>query len=165
MKRTEKEIPEVWPRVVPDFFQEDTDAARLLQATWLEKHLGLSDKFFSKLVREKEATFVQWRNNRAHLSCEGKGRLTEFWHVVLHLLAKFNCDQSRVRQLLEQPVESAHPIPLRPKWFGTSIKRYLESGEEDAISEVNHWVTSFRFGDPYSALLQHGNNPSVYNYR
>jgi len=75
------------------------------------------------------------------------------WRTVLHVLAFKNVDEDKVRALLER----AAPTDGRtgqsvffPPWSASSLKEHLENHGPDAIPEVNRWVETFRFGDPYA---------------
>ena len=145
-------------RSVPDFFQDESEKALRLQVAWLEEHLGLRDSFFARLLREDQSVFSAWRRTAGSLAGEKAAVLRDWWRTVLHLLSFQNGDTEKVRTLLEQTA-SPHP-PARqavfsPPWFASSLKEFLEMHGRDAIPEVDRWVESFRFGDPY-ALARKG---------
>jgi len=140
---------------MPDFFQEETEPALRSRAEWLDDKLGLDSRFLSKVLKEPEATVTRWINRRSHLGSDSKGIFQEFWYVILHLLSHYNNDEKRVRQLFEHLVPSNArevPSPLAPPWSGSTLKRYLEDRGVKAVKEVNEWIMSFRFGDPYSTF-------------
>jgi hypothetical protein len=138
---------------VPDFFQEEDEVAARLQVQWLEDHVHLGTPFFAKLLRVEEGTFADWRNERGVLAPQMHRHLLDFWRAVLHLLSFVNFDEARARQLLDHvaPANSP-PSPLAPPWAGSSLRAHLENHGTAAIDDVERWITSFRFGDPYGTV-------------
>lgn len=140
-------------RSVPDFFQDESEDALRSQVDWLEQHLGLEDSFFASLLRKDQGVFSAWRKTTTTLPADNIGILRDWWHTVLHLLSFQNFDEEKVRSLLERTAP-AHPQteePLfSPPWSASSLKEYLKTHGPDAIQEVDRWVESFRFGDPYA---------------
>jgi hypothetical protein len=139
--------------IVPDFFQEESAEALRSQVDWLEEHLGLGTAFFAKLLREDPRAFDAWRGMSGSLAADKEAVLRGWWHTVLHLLAFQDFDDARVRTLLEQSVptrpEAGRGV-FAPPWSAGSLKEYLESHGREGIGEVDRWVESFRFGDPYA---------------
>jgi len=140
-------------RSVPDFFQDESEKALRLQVEWLEKHLGLGDNFFARLLREDQDVFSAWRTKSVALAGDKEAILRDWWRAVLHLLSFQNFDVEKVRRLLEQ-TSRAHPpmeqAAFSPPWLASSLKEHLEIHGRKAIQEVHRWVESFRFGDPYA---------------
>jgi hypothetical protein len=71
----------------------------------------------------------------------------------LHLLSFLNFDQARMRTLFEHQVpKSSSGIAggLTPPWSGYSLIDYLQECGPRVLSEVDRWVMTLRFGDPYS---------------
>ena len=135
---------------VPDFFQEESEAALRLQVQWLEDQIGLGGLFFSNLLATDATAFTRWREEQAALSPHEQLHLRELWEVILHLLSFLNFDEKRVRQLLDHPVPwppGTSKSPLDPPWTGSSLRAYLEARGPTALGEVSRWVTAFRFGD------------------
>ena len=61
--------------------------------------------------------------------------------------------RGKLRSLLEQTRtvgSSNEASPFSPPWSTSSLKAYLENRGPEAIAEVNRWLESFRFGDPYA---------------
>jgi hypothetical protein len=136
----------------PDFFQDDSAEALRSQVEWQTKYLGLGDSFFARLLREDQRIFSGWRKDADALTGVKEDVLRAWWQTVLHLLSFQNFDETKVRALLEQtaPTHSqAESSVFAPPWSASSLKEYVESHGPDAIQEVNRWVESFRFGDPY----------------
>jgi hypothetical protein len=139
---------------VPDFFQEDSEEALRAQVDWLENHLGLGDSFFAKLLREDQGVFSAWRRTSVALGMHKQNILRDWWQTVLHLLSFQNFEEGRVRSLLEEAAPTrpqAERSVFAPPWFASSLKEYLEGRGSDAIREVDCWVESFRFGNPYAS--------------
>jgi hypothetical protein len=138
---------------VPDFFQDESEDALRAQVDWLEQHLGLGDSFFAKLLREDQGVFSGWRKAAVVLSVDKEDILRDWWHTVLHLLSFQNFQEGRVRALLEATAPAPSPAErsvFSPPWSCSSLKEYLEGQGSHAIREVDCWVQSFRFGDPYA---------------
>lgn len=139
---------------IPDFFQDDSEEALRSQVMWQIMHLGLEDKFFAELLRESPSIFSGWRKDRSALSKGKQDMLRDWWQTVLHLLSFQNFDVEKVRSLLEQTASTrprAESSVFSPPWSTSSLKEYLQSRGSDAIEEVNRWLESFRFGDPYAS--------------
>jgi hypothetical protein len=140
-------------RSVPDFFQDESEEALRSRVEWLEQHLGLGDSFFAALLREEPGVFSAWKSAAGALAGNKQGVLRDWWHTVLHLLSFQNFDDGKVRALLEQPAPTrsqAERSAFSAPWSASSLKEYLETHGPDAIQEVDRWVESFRFGDPYA---------------
>jgi hypothetical protein len=139
---------------VPDFFQEECEEALRAQVRWQCEHLGLDDRFFANVLGEDRLRFSSWQNDTDKLAPGKKEVLRDWWQTVLHLLSFQSFDEEKLRSLLEQmrPIGSSDEAhPLSPPWYASSLKAYLEHGGVDAIADVNRWLESFRFGDPYAA--------------
>jgi hypothetical protein len=139
--------------MVPDFFQDESKAALRAQVKWQHEHLGLDDSFFAKLLAEDRRRFSFWQEEAETLAPDKEDVLRDWWQTVLHLLSFQGFDEGRLRSLLEQtrPVGSSHEAsPFSPPWSASSLKAYLEDRGPEAIAEVNRWLESFRFGDPYA---------------
>jgi hypothetical protein len=138
---------------VPDFFQDESEDALRSRVAWAEQHLGLGDGFFSRFLREDQRVFSAWRQTSATLAENKESALRGWWRTVLRLLSFQNFDEGRLRVLLEQ-MASTRPEAVRsafsPPWSASSLKTYLEEHGQDALREVDRWVESFRFGDPYA---------------
>jgi hypothetical protein len=144
---------------VPDYFQDDSEEALRSQVEWAEKHLGLGDSFFARLLREEQGVFSAWRAGSAALAGHKEAVLRDWWHTVLHLLSFQSFDAERVRALLERtspPRPQGMPSMFAPPWSASSLKEYLESYGPEALGEVDRWVESFRFGDPYTPARKEG---------
>jgi hypothetical protein len=138
---------------VPDFFQEETEEALREQVQWLIREVGVDDSFFARLLRVDEDTFAAWRSSQADLVAEGAHTLRSFWRLTLHLLSFLNCEEDRVRDLLQCPIPASRrgeDSPVRPPWSGSTLRAFLETGGTPAIAQVECWVTGLRFGDPYA---------------
>jgi hypothetical protein len=138
---------------VPDFFQDESEQALRSQVEWAEQHLGLGDAFFSKLLGEDRSVLVAWRQSSAALTQDKERVLRDWWSTVLHLLSFQGFDVRKVRTLLEQVAPTrpqAGQSVFSPPWSASSLKEYLESHGPEAIRELDRWVESFRFGDPYA---------------
>lgn len=141
---------------VPDFFQEDSDAALLSRAEWLHENLGWDNRFFSKLLRESETVVKQWRDGRAPLDPEAQRTLRHLWTVVLHFLSDYNLESDRVRKLFDTtaPAGANGPSALRLPWAESSIRQFLETRGAEAVGLLDEWVMALRFGDPYSMVAR-----------
>jgi phytoene dehydrogenase-like protein len=140
---------------VPDFFQDESEEALRSQALWLERHLGLEDTFFARLLRDDPSVFSAWKKSAGTLAGDKMDIWRDWWRTVLHLLSFQGFDLGKVRALLEQTAPArpgGRQSVFSPPWAASSLKEYLESNGPDAIREVDRWVESFRFGDPYVAL-------------
>jgi hypothetical protein len=138
---------------VPDFFQDESEEALRSQVKWQEQHLGLGEAFFSRLLCEDQRRFSTWEKDADVLTRQQEEVLRDWWRTVLHLLSFQNFDVEKVRALLERsaaPGTRARQAVFGPPWSDSSLKAYLEENGPDAIPEVNRWVESFRFGDPYA---------------
>ena len=148
----------------PDFYQLEDEAALRERAGWLDSKLGLDNEFLAKMLQQSEKSVSAWRRNKvAQLPLGGPKILRELWHAVMHLLSYFNNEENRVRQLLVETIPAGattqselisveNPSPFYPPWIGSSMKSYLESQGAEGIAEVNHWIMSIRFGNPYSTI-------------
>jgi hypothetical protein len=135
---------------IHDFFQEDSEDALRSQVQWQGQHLGLEDRFFAKLLREDTRRFYSWRKHEGVLTGGKEDVLRDWWRTVLHLLSFDNFDLEKVRALLEwRPPQESRSV-FSPPWSGSSLMEYLENYGPDAIPEVDKWVESFTFGDPYA---------------
>ena len=79
--------------------------------------------------------------------------LRKWWRTLLHLLSFQAFDEEKLRSLLKQtrPTASSNETsPFSPPWSASCLKAYLENRGSEAIAEVNRWLESFRFGDPYA---------------
>ncbi len=138
---------------VPDFFQDDCEEALRSQVEWQKQHLGLGNPFFAQLLREDQHHFSSWTKNVGAFSTAKESVLRDWWQTVLHLLSFENFDEAKVRAFLER---TAKTVPqggqsvFSPPWSSSSLKEFLENSGPDSIPEVNSWVKSFRFGDPYT---------------
>lgn len=139
--------------MVPDFFQDETEEAMRAQVNWQLEHLGLGDAFFAKLLGEDRHRFSSWRNDSDTLPSAKESLLRDWWQTVLHLLS-FQCfNEAKLRTLIEQtPLSGFTNVasPFYPPWSASSLKTYVENRGAEAIAEVNRWLESFRFGDPYA---------------
>ncbi len=138
---------------IPDFFQDESEEALRSQVEWQSGHLGLEDSFFARLLREDPRIFSGWRRDADALTRGKEDVLRDWWQTVLHLLSFQSFDEEKVRALLEQTAPThlrAEPSVFSPAWSTSSLKEYLENLGPEAIAEVNRWVESFRFGDPYT---------------
>jgi len=139
--------------MVPDFFQDESEEALRAQVKWQHEHLGLDDSFFAKLLGEDRRRFSFWQKDADTLAPDKEDVLRDWWQTVLHLLSFQSFDEEKLRSLLEQtrPIGSSNEAsPFSPPWSASSLKAYLENRGPEAIAEVNRWLESFRFGDPYA---------------
>lgn len=139
---------------VPDYFQEETEAALHQQVEWLVREVGVDDAFFGRLLRSDSTTFAAWRSSRASLPLADEQTLRALWHTILHLLSFLNCQEDRVRELFQQLLPAhrrGEGSPLAPPWNGSTLRSFLETGGAEAIDQLDRWVTGLRFGDPYAA--------------
>ena len=149
---------------VPDFFQDESEEALRSQVAWQEQQLGLGDRFFARLLGEDQRRFSSWRKDADALSRDKEDVLRDWWRTVLHLLSFQDFDEGKVRALLEQAAPTgpqARKSVFSPPWSASSLKDYLETHGPEAIPEVNRWVESFRFGDPYAAFPKGATCPST----
>ena len=139
--------------MVPDFFQDESEEAMRAQVKWQLEHLGLGDGFFAKLLGEDRRRFSAWQKDADTLAPGKENVLRDWWQTVLHLLSFQRFDEEKLRSLIEQtrPQGSTNEAsPFFPPWSASSLKTYLENRGPEAIPEVNRWLESFRFGDPYA---------------
>jgi hypothetical protein len=139
--------------MVPDFFQDESEEALRAQIKWQREHLGLEDNFFAKMLGEDRRRFSSWQQDADTLAPDKEVALRDWWQTVLHLLSFLSFDEQKLRSLLEQtrPVGASNETSLfSPPWSTSSLKAYLENRGPEAIAEVNRWLESFRFGDPYA---------------
>jgi hypothetical protein len=136
---------------VPDFFQEEDEAALRLRVQWLSQQVGLNDSFFGKLLRLDEPTFIQWKRQEVDFRQSEQRALHEFWDAMMHVLSFLNFDTERARRLLDHVPPAARPgrilEPPLP-WADSSLRSHLETHGMEAIEDVSRWITSFRFGAP-----------------
>jgi len=138
---------------VPDYFQDEGDAALRCRVEWLTREVGVQDAFFSKHLRVNETAFRRWRNDSVPLPPGSEGDLRALWRTVQHLFSFLNFDSQRVKTLLEYCVPGVSrgtAAGLIPPWSGWSLICYLEEHGPRALPEVDRWVTTLRFGDPYA---------------
>ncbi len=138
---------------VPDFFQDESEEALRAQVKWQKEHLGLADTFFAGLLREDQSQFSSWVGGTGPLTSGKEDLLRDWWRTVLHLLSFQYFMEDRVRALLERTAATGSELASQqfaPPWSTGSLKAYLENRGPDAIAEVNRWVESFRFGNPYA---------------
>ncbi len=139
--------------VIHDFFQDESEEALRAQVEWQHEHLGLDDSFFASLLGEDRRRFSSWVKDADTLVPDKEDVLRDWWQTVLHLLSFQSFDLEKLRTLLEQagPIGSSNEAsPFSPPWSASSLKTYLENRGPAAIAEVNRWLESFRFGDPYA---------------
>jgi hypothetical protein len=139
--------------MVPDFFQDEGEEALRAQVKWQREHLGLDDSFFAKLLGEDRRRFSSWQNDADALAPSEEDVLRDWWQTVLHLLSFQSFDEKKLRSMMEQtrPMGSSNErSPFSPPWSASSLRTYLEDRGLEAIAEVNRWLESFRFGDPYA---------------
>lgn len=138
-------------RTVASFFQEDTESALISQVQWLQGELGVSDQFFSNLLKVEEQTFYRWKTRDGSLPQEAQNHLKEFWRVILHILSFLNFDLERVHVMLDHKDDSKVRVekPFSPPWIGTSMKVYMETNGPVSIQKVDQWVQAFRFADSH----------------
>jgi len=140
---------------VPDFFQDEDDSSLRSRAEWLDGHLGLGNQFFARLLGAEVGTIQLWREGGVALSPSQNEGLQQFWRTILHLQSFVNYDVNRLKTLIENQVPSEIPAGLgpaySPSWKGSSIHDYLEQRGIIALSEVDRWVTSLRFGSHHAA--------------
>jgi hypothetical protein len=138
---------------MPDFFQDEGDAALRSRVEWLVSQVGVQDPFFSKYLRVNETAFRQWRNDSAPLPPGSEVALRALWRTIQHLFSFLNFDSQRVKTLLEHRVSGVSPVSLAglaPPWAGSSLIDYLEEHGSHGLPEVDRWVMTIRFGDPYA---------------
>jgi hypothetical protein len=138
---------------VPDFFQDESEEALRDQVKWQHEQLGLGESFFANLLGEDRRRVSSWENDADTLTSEQEDVLRDWWRTVLHLLSFQRFDEQKLRSLLEQtrPIGASNEASaFSPPWSASSLKSYLETRGPEAISEVNRWLESFRFGDPYA---------------
>ncbi len=140
---------------LPDYFQDESEAAQRSQVDWLERQLRMRNAFFARFLRTNEECFQAWRGGTDILSPEQLQALRGLWQTMLHLLSFLNFDVQQARSLLDHKVSSddlnARQSPLVPSWIGSSMRIFLAERGITALSEIDRWVTAFRFGDPYAA--------------
>lgn len=139
---------------VPDFFQDESEAALRFQVEWQKQHLGLGDRFFARLLCEDQRRFTAWASDAQALPPDKEEVLRDWWRTVLHLLSFQNFEEEKVRALLVQTATTpprAGQVVFSQLWSGSSLADYLENHGAEAIPEVNRWLESFRFGDPYAS--------------
>lgn len=144
----------MFTQYVPDFFQEEGEAALRSQVQWLERQIGFEDSFFAKFLHVKENAFHDWKCRGGSLPSDRQTNLRDFWRTILHLFSFLNFDDQRVRHLLNHPVPCVPPhetFPLAPPWSGSSLRSYFEENGRESLPGVDRWITAFRFGDPYAA--------------
>jgi hypothetical protein len=142
---------------IPDFFQDESEGALRLQVEWQEKHLGLSDRFFAKLLRVDQRFFSGWRKDMDALTTAQEDLLRDWWQTILHLLSFQQFDDEKVRSFLKEKADThslVAPSVFSPPWFASSLREYVESHGREAIGGVNRWMESFKFGDPYAPRLK-----------
>ncbi len=134
----------------PSFFHDETESALISRVAWLENEAGVSDAFFSHMLKIDQKTFSRWKNKEGVLSEEPRANLQEFWQATLHILSLFNFDSERLRNMLEQYAEKQEwKTPLDPPWTGTSLREYLESQGPSSIKKVSQWAEAIRFAQSY----------------
>ena len=136
---------------VPDFFQGIQDKDLRSQAKWLEDNLGLDRRFFIRVAFGREAALKLEERAISDLYADHKSFLRDFWRVVLHLMSHYNFDSRQVRRLFGERTPAQSTQQRRLPWSGSSLKDYFEEHGVDAVADVNRWVTSLRFGDPYAS--------------
>jgi hypothetical protein len=149
---------------VPDFFQEESEAALLSQVQWLGSELSLGNVLLARFLRIEEASVDRWRSGSVSLPAQEQAALHELWDAVLHLLSFQHLETERVREMLEvtgEDAPEAAAFPFAPPWLNSSMKEYLETGGRAAAEGVTRWVTSFRFGDPYAVCAKGVSCPST----
>lgn len=134
----------------PSFFHDETESALISRVEWLEKEAGISDAFFSHMLKIDQKAFSRWRNKSGALSEEPRENLQEFWQTTLHILSLLNFEAKRLRIMLEQYAEKDDwKTPLDPPWTGTSLKEYFESQGPSSIKKVSQWAEAIRFANSY----------------
>lgn len=136
---------------VEPFFQDETEEAMISQVRWIQKEFEIPDEFFANMLKIEDTVFAKWTNGEGKLPEAELEYLKEFWSTILHILSLLRFDLNAVRFLLlkeDSRMVSSCRLPFDPPWVGTSMISYLKKKGPAAISEVDHWVQSFRFGDP-----------------
>ena len=119
------------------------------QVNWLQRQLGMGDRFFARFLPADEGSFRGWREHRKALSLQQQEDLGKLWVTVLHLLSFSNFDVRRLRILLDReiPFQSSggRNSLLLPAWKGSSMRAYLEERGTTVLAEIDSWVTAFPF--------------------
>jgi hypothetical protein len=135
---------------VPDYFQDEGEDALRSRVDWLQREIGLENRFFCRHLQIHEDLFQGWRFASGSLPDDGERNLRDLWRTLLHLLSFMNFDPTRVKGLLKHEVSSFPRPSLCPPWYGSSLISYLERGGPTVLSDVDRWMSTIRFGNPYS---------------
>jgi hypothetical protein len=133
------------------FFQNSAKSDLIDQVEWSEEKLGLSDRFYSQVLRIELQAFSDWRAGKGAIGEDKQNDLRDFWQTLRHLLSFLNFNLELVCVMLDHQGDSTTAsarLSFRPPWVGTSIKAYLQAAGPDGIQRVNEWVQSVRFSDP-----------------
>lgn len=133
------------------FFQNSNESDLIDQVEWAEEKLGLSDRFYARLLRIGTDRFVGWRTGTGAIESQTEDNLREFWETLRHILSFLNFNLESVCVMLDHKSDSetaSTRLSFRPPWIGTSIKNYLETEGPDGIEKVNAWIQAVRFSDP-----------------
>jgi len=135
---------------VPELFQADDVASRVVQLEWLQNNLGLNDRFFAAVLDVDPKLFHLWHTQKVLPSPKAMAKLENLWGLFLHLLSLVNFDTSVAKELLETgsnkaatPNMSTAALP----WEGRSMQSFLEANGSQGVELANYWLTSMRFVD------------------
>lgn len=136
---------------VEEFFQDESEEAQRQQVRWAGENLALGEDFFARFLRTPRETIRNWLREECDLPATRRKNLGKLWNSLRHLLSFNGSDAARLRASLRHRVPTGGTVQGRlPKWAGVSLVDYLEREGAHATSEVDDWILSFRFGDPYA---------------
>jgi hypothetical protein len=128
---------------VPDFFQQRTPEARLLQLRWIVEKFDLSSSLLRRVVG------VDPRNtpsNLMELSEQQTRAAADLWTMALHLWSFAGSDAERASAILHTPLTVPGSLGSKLR-DGESPAQHMEQWGLKGVEDVTDWLMSFRFSD------------------
>ena len=72
------------------FFQNSAESDLIDQVEWSEEKLGLSDGFYSRLLRIETDAFLRWKSGKGAIQKMNQDHLRDFWQTLTHILSFLN---------------------------------------------------------------------------
>jgi len=123
----------------------------LSAVNWLQENLSFSDEYLAQLVGAPQEVFCQWKRGEATLTSSQVQTLEKFSTAMNRLLSFFSFRRDLMLRVLEFHSDSYQIRwnSFTPPWVGTSLKDYLLRHGGRGIDEVDSWVQSLKFANPF----------------
>src|SRR5437763_566919 len=101
---------------VGTFFQDFSESGLRSQIEWCKKTLGLTDKYYAKLLGVEPREFKRWERGAGGLPGPHQDTLGEFWRLYLHLRTFYNVDIEAVKRMYEHVPSPSPGRENNPPW-------------------------------------------------